>query len=74
MVLACSIGGVVLFLLIIACLSSFLAVAVDRRASTGTYSPSKQEALSSRPAAGSEFVGMDVWTELKPPPRSERLI
>lgn len=55
-------------------LSYFFALAVDRRATSGAYSPSKQEAMGSGPAAASGFVGMEVWNELKPPPRCERLI
>jgi len=73
-ILASAIGGVILFLLLISSFSYVLATVVERRANTGTYSPSQQEAAGTRPGGVSGFIGLEEWTELKPPPKCERLI
>nr|CAB3233619.1 protein crumbs [Phallusia mammillata] len=72
-VLIAAVGGAGLLLLLILGAVATVSAALERRATSGTYSPSKQETSSAPPGLGGRLES-EVWTELKPPPPCERLI
>ena len=74
-----TIGGALIFLVVVVAIISLVSTCMERRATSGTYSPSKREANSiPLPNITSPYTNGAVgenWSNIKPPrPPIERLI